>query len=147
MFYKYFLFVFPGAVFRMQASCQIFKRFFFLLDTDTPAEKSLVICQNLEIQDAKNQTKQGTSLPLRLVCYISITTGFIYLYKSRPRDMEGKNKGLGTSVPPSPRMILNIVLFGQNNVVLSFLLAQYICFFLIFFFPPLSKILEWEQFY
>lgn len=77
MFYKYFLFVFPGAVFHMQASCQIFKRFFFLLDTDTPAEKSLVVCQNLKIQDAKNQTKQGTSLPLRLVCYIS---NWLYIF-------------------------------------------------------------------
>lgn len=80
--------------FLKQASCQIFKRFFFLLDTDTPAEKPLVICQNLKIQDAKTQTKQGTSLCPRLICYISIITGFIYLHKFRPRDTEGKYKGL-----------------------------------------------------
>lgn len=126
--------------FPKQESCQIFKRLFFLLDTHTPAKRSLAVCQNLKIQDAENQTKQGTSLPTRLVCYISITSGFMYMHKIRSRDIEGKHNGLGTAVPPSPRMILYI-LVGQNNIVLSSLLSMYIYFFNYIFFP-LSEILE-----
>lgn len=82
-------------------------------------EKSLVMCLNVQIQDAKNQRKQGTSFPLRLVCYFSTPSGFIYLHKFRPRDMEGKYKGLGTSALLSHRIILNAVLLCQNDVALS----------------------------
>lgn len=97
------------------------KLLFFLLDTGIPVEKSVVTCQNFQIQDVKNQTKQGISLSTRLVCYLSVITGFIYLHKFRSRDVEGKYKGVDTLVPLSPRMILNVVVIGQKNIVLAFL--------------------------
>lgn len=82
-------------------------------------EKSLVMCQNINMEDAKNQGKQGTSFSLRLVCYFSTLPGFTYLHKFRPADMEGQYKDLGTSVLLSHRIILNIVLFCQDDVASS----------------------------
>lgn len=82
-------------------------------------EKSLVMCQNVKIQDAKNKKNQGTSFPIRLVCYFSTLSGFIYLHKFRPIDTEGKYKGLDTLALLSHRIILNVVLLCQDDVASS----------------------------